>query len=907
MPQTSPRPSSLWFDDVPDRRRFPILEQSLEADVAIVGGGIVGLLAAWHLARRGKRIVLLEKNHIASGDTGATTAFLSRVPDADLAALLAKHGASFVAQVCEAARVEQEELCTIITSQNFACDFKNVSSYYGAYEKDDTALEQTWNSIPQSVMNAKRVSKETVPSLPFVDAIEFQNEGTLHIRKFLHALADVLSSTISIYEESEVIRVEDGEHVTLRTPNGSVTAQTVLVAVGDPSGLFPETTSLIERFVTFVVAGQTSDTLAPALYWDTNDPYYYFRPVGDHTLMVGGADMPFGKANQQTAVSTLQDFISEHCTKSFTLTHSWSGSIFHTSDGLPYVFRHTGMKGQVMIATGFAGNGLVFGPLAAKILASSAIGKAHEAQELFALSRTGAALEKRATETFQKTAHGFVPLGSLSDFPEGKPVCKTIDGKPIMACQLNGKVYAIDNQCSHAGGSLCEGELDGKVIQCPLHAGRFDITTGAVIGPPPIRPQASYRTRVQNGNVDIDLAPSPSMTQPSAPRAIRHERHWGTLLKFLPIPLALWIVQFILQYTWLTKDELGGSLLRSFALTGATLISAALFSSIVFKFVPRLARHWRIRRYLGVSGFVFIALHVLSVYHFFFDYNVRAVYYSFNPIENPMIFGSVAFGILFLMAATSSDWAVQKLSPKRWKFLHRFVYIAEISTIFHFLFINPQLLKNPPGYVLLTLIGLTVLGQLYWWIRLSAKRQFRTGGTVVGVLLILLVVVLGVLEYRHLNPPAPQLLTPREEPLEESVEKMKEFMQGGGTDTTIATEPPVEDQAFAETVVKQGKFENLNYMTSGAVHLEEKDGAYMIVFQDSFTTPNGPDLQLYLTKNTEPTSREDIAAGVNIGKLKSTNGKQVYPIPDSVDISDIHSVTIHCKAFNVPWSYAVLQ
>lgn len=746
--------SPLWFDDVPDRRRFshfPIVQQPIEADVAIIGAGIVGLLAAWHLRASGKRIVLLEKNHIASGDSGATTAFLSRMPDADLAGLAEKHGASFVANICEAAKNAQDELFSIITSQNLACDFQRVSSYYGAYEKGDSVLENTWKNIPQSVMNARRVSGDTIPSFPFADAIEFQSEGTLHIRKFLHALADALSAKVSIYEESEVVSIEDGERITLRTPNGSITAKSVLVTVGDPSGLFPETTDLIERFVTFVVAGETSEPLKPALYWDTNTPYFYFRAIRDHVLMVGGADAPFGKTNPQKATETLHAFVRAHITPSFTVTHAWSGGIFHTPDGLPYVFRHTGMKGQVMIATGFAGNGLVFGPLAATILVARALNATHEAQELFELSRTGATLEKRTADESQKAVQGFVPLGAFSDFPEGTPVCKTVGGKALLVCRLNDHVYAIDNRCSHAGGPLCEGELDGKVIQCPLHAGRFDITTGAVVGPPPIRPQATYRTRIRNGNVEIELGSSPAATanSPETPARAARERHWGTLLRFLPIPLALWIVQFILQYAWLTADELGGALLRSFALTGATLIAAALFSSIVFKFVPRLARHWRIRRYLGVSGFVSIALHVLSVYHFLFDYNIRAVYFSFNPIENPMIFGSIAFAILFLMAATSTDWAVQKLSPKRWKMLHRFVYLAEISAIFHFLFINPALLKNPPGYFMLTLVGLTVLGQLYWWIRISAKRRFKTLGTAVGIVLILTAIALAVLEYQN--------------------------------------------------------------------------------------------------------------------------------------------------------------
>src|SRR5205807_1564719 len=72
---------SPWLETVPDRPRFDPLEGWITADVAVIGGGIVGLMTAWNLAAKGRSVVLLEKNHVATGDTGLTTAFLTRVPD----------------------------------------------------------------------------------------------------------------------------------------------------------------------------------------------------------------------------------------------------------------------------------------------------------------------------------------------------------------------------------------------------------------------------------------------------------------------------------------------------------------------------------------------------------------------------------------------------------------------------------------------------------------------------------------------------------------------------------------------------------------------------------------------------------------------------------------------------------
>ncbi len=52
-------------------------------------------------------------------------------------------------------------------------------------------------------------------------------------------------------------------------------------------------------------------------------------------------------------------------------------------------------------------------------------------------------------------------------------------------CNLAGTFYAIDKECTHAGGPLSEGTIDGEEIECPWHQGRFSIKPDAVVGPPP--------------------------------------------------------------------------------------------------------------------------------------------------------------------------------------------------------------------------------------------------------------------------------------------------------------------------------------------------------------------------------------------------------------------------------------
>lgn len=236
-----------------------------------------------------------------------------------------------------------------------------------------------------------------------------------------------------------------------------------------------------------------------------------------------------------------------------------------------------------------------------------------------------------------------------------------------------------------------------------------------------------------------------SATQVSSARKVTHR---SAFLAFSAFAIFFWLIEFIGQYYWISKGDMAGSLIRSFALSGETFFGAALFSSAVFKWFPRLARHWRIRRYFGVGGVVFISLHIFFVYKYVFNFNLAAPYSSLNIFENPLLFGTLAYPIFFVMAMTSTDWAVRKLG-RRWKFIHRFVYIAYILSVFHFVLTNPAALKNPFGYFLIALTALALFGQLHWFFKTVYPKRFKTLGALVGFAIIILTLLLAFSMYLY--------------------------------------------------------------------------------------------------------------------------------------------------------------
>ncbi len=89
----------------------------------------------------------------------------------------------------------------------------------------------------------------------------------------------------------------------------------------------------------------------------------------------------------------------------------------------------------------------------------------------------------------------YLKVAQTSEIKDGEKKKVTVDGKVILLTQIGTAYYAIDNKCPHMGGSLYDGNLDGKTITCPKHGSIFDVTTGEVVQSGKI---AFIRVKVKN-------------------------------------------------------------------------------------------------------------------------------------------------------------------------------------------------------------------------------------------------------------------------------------------------------------------------------------------------------------------------------------------------------------------------
>lgn len=105
----------------------------------------------------------------------------------------------------------------------------------------------------------------------------------------------------------------------------------------------------------------------------------------------------------------------------------------------------------------------------------------------------------------EKTTTEFVKLAEAVDVAPGQVKVYEVRGRRIALCNVDGTFYAIDDVCTHDGGPLDQGELEGHQIECPRHGARFDVRSGRALTLPAVMPVHSYPVQVEDGVVKVGL------------------------------------------------------------------------------------------------------------------------------------------------------------------------------------------------------------------------------------------------------------------------------------------------------------------------------------------------------------------------------------------------------------------
>ncbi len=371
---------------------FDPLRLDTEADVVVIGAGISGITAAYLLAVEGRRVVLLEQKRALHGATGATTAFLTQYIDTELADLAAMFGEEETRDILASHGDAIDEVERIISQEGIACEFLRCPSYIYAHSRGDIGILQGEYETAQRIRFPLAFRQDN--RLPFAAGgyLYIERQAKFHPLRYLTALLDRLQELgVRIYEHSEVVGIEEnGGRVRVVAHSGSVRAGHAVMAT-----YVPVDHSLFFKkglYTSYVLEARVSpDALPEAIYEDTYNPYHYFRVdrQGEYDRIIfGGSDH-----RRQIPVHAEKNFqsLADEMERLFagipyTIVRRWSGPIVEPADGLAFIgrLRHK----RVWYMTGFSGNGMTYGTLAAMIIADSIAGRENAWASLYDARRT---------------------------------------------------------------------------------------------------------------------------------------------------------------------------------------------------------------------------------------------------------------------------------------------------------------------------------------------------------------------------------------------------------------------------------------------------------------------------------------------------------------------------------------
>ncbi|MGB8204652.1 MAG: non-heme iron oxygenase ferredoxin subunit [Candidatus Baltobacteraceae bacterium] len=96
------------------------------------------------------------------------------------------------------------------------------------------------------------------------------------------------------------------------------------------------------------------------------------------------------------------------------------------------------------------------------------------------------------------------PVAKKSAIPPGTARRVAVSGRGVLLCNVDGDIFAIEDVCTHDGGPLDQGELEGCRIMCPRHGAYFDVTSGAALTLPAVVPVETYRVLLDGDDIYVD-------------------------------------------------------------------------------------------------------------------------------------------------------------------------------------------------------------------------------------------------------------------------------------------------------------------------------------------------------------------------------------------------------------------
>lgn len=486
---------SIWQSFLPEYHSKATYIPVGTQDVVIVGGGITGLTTALLLQKAGKKCVLAEANNIGFGTTGGTTAHLNTFFDTTYSQITKRFSAEDASLIATAAREAIELIKENISTHNIHSLFKELPGFLFSTNEEQTKELEELISSAQKVGVKADFTNETVIPVPYHKIALLEDQAQFHPLYYIHGLARAFEEAGGVLVQNcRVLHAEENEIVEVITTRGNIRSRQLIYATHVPPGV-----NLLHfrcaPYRSYAIAVRLkNDDYPDALIYDMNDPYHYYRTQeikGINYLIVGGEDHKTGhEENTEACFRRLESHVRSYFEVQ-EVTHKWSSQYYESVDGLPYIGHLPGQPGNIYVATGFGGNGMIYGTLSGIILRDMLVKGESKYEELLDPNRIKpvagfANFVKEAADVAAKLVGGIFPqekLHEIADLAHNEARIVEYEGKKMgIYKDPQGKLYAIDPGCTHIKCTV-QWNMAEKSWDCPCHGSRFSFTGEVLTGP----------------------------------------------------------------------------------------------------------------------------------------------------------------------------------------------------------------------------------------------------------------------------------------------------------------------------------------------------------------------------------------------------------------------------------------
>ncbi len=385
----SPHPESYYAATALGAVEHPSLTGELDCEVCVIGGGFTGLSAALHLAERGYDVVLLEARRIgwgASGRNGGQLGSGQRQSQSELERLVGAERARALWDLAEEAKATVKQR---IRRHNIPCDLKSGSLRVAFKPGDAASLAAQAEDLRAryDYPHIRAVPRDEVAAMLGTGIYHGgsldSDAGHLHPLNYAFGLARAAQQAgARIFEDSPVTRLENGARPSLKTSQGRVRAQYLVLACnGYLEGLEPRIAGKIMPINNYILAteplGETRareiirDDVAVS---DTKFVIDYYRLSADKRLLFGG-----GETYRRAFPADIRGFVRKTMLRVYPqlsetrIDYAWGGTLAITLNRLPSFGR---LGPGLFYAQGFSGHGVALTSLAGKLIAEAVAGSA---------------------------------------------------------------------------------------------------------------------------------------------------------------------------------------------------------------------------------------------------------------------------------------------------------------------------------------------------------------------------------------------------------------------------------------------------------------------------------------------------------------------------------------------------